>query len=170
MKKSYIILILIIIISLAGYFGYAEYNKLKTQDTIKNSQELKNNATEYFNQAVALENAGDYAGARDMYQESSDKVKKAITSDNESLSHASGVYREYLDNEIQLLEKTGQLLEYKIYLNNVLNNSLNPGQEKVEPGVLAPYIDKLTKEVADLKEESKRIVRDNPSYFAFLNT
>lgn len=169
MRKSYIILILIIIIS-TGYFGYAEYNKLKTQDTIKNSQELKYNATEYFNQAVALENAGDYAGARDMYQESSDKVKKAITSDNESLSHASGVYREYLDNEIQLLEKMGQLLEYKIYLNNVLNNSLNPGQEKVEPGVLAPYIDKLSSEVTDLKEESERIIRDNPGDFDFLNT
>ena len=170
MKKSYIILILIIIISLAGYIGYTEYNKLKTQDSIKTSQELKDNATEYFNQAVALENAGDYAGAVDMYQKSSDDVKRALINDNQSIDHASGVYREYLYNEIQVLEKMGQLLEYKIYLNNVLNNSLNQGQEKVEPGVLTPYIDKLTREVADLKEESERIVRDNPGDFTFLNT
>lgn len=167
MKKSYIILIIIIIVAIAGYFGYAQYNTLKTQESLKTSQELKDNATTYFNQAVELENAGDHAGAILMYQKSMDFVKRALASDNQSLAHASGVYHEYLNNEIQLLEKMNQLLEYKIYLNRVLNNSLNPGQEKVEPGVLTPYIDKLTREVADLKAESERIIRDNPEAFAF---
>jgi hypothetical protein len=169
MKKSYIILIIIVIAVLVGYFGYAQYNTIKTQEAINASQDFKDNATNYFNQAVELESAGDYAGANTMYQKSTDDVKRALASDNQSLTQASGVYREYLNNEIQLLEKMSQLLEYKIYRNNVLNNSLNPGQEKVEPDVLTPYIDKLTREVADLKAESEQIIRDNPEAFAFLN-
>ena len=170
MKKSYIILIIILIAAMViGYFAYTQYNALKTQESIKASQELKDNATTYFDQAVNRENRGDYSGAITMYQKSMDDARRALASDNQALTYASGVYHEYLDNEIRLLEKMIQLIEYKIYLNKVLTNSLNQGQEKVEPSVLTPYIDNLTREVADLKEEADRIIRDHPDEFRFLN-
>ncbi|MEN6592972.1 MAG: hypothetical protein ABFC12_06995 [Methanobacterium sp.] len=170
MKKSYIILIIILIAAMViGYFAYTQYNILKTQESIRASQELKDNATTYFDQAVDLENAGDHSGAITMYQKSIDNARRVLASDNHALSQASGVYHDYLDNEIRLLEKMIQLIEYKIYLNKILTNSLNTGQEKVEPGVLTPYIDNLTREVADLKEEENRIIRDNPDEFRFLN-
>jgi len=170
MKKSHIILIIILIAAVViGYFIYTQYDALKTQESIKTSQELKDNATTYFDQAVDLENRGDYSGAITMYQKSIDDARRALASDNQALTYASGVYHEYLDNEIRLLEKMIQLIEYKIYLNKVLTNSLNQGQEKVEPSVLTPYIDNLTREVADLKEEADQIIRDNPNEFRFLN-
>lgn len=170
MKKSYIILIIILIAAMViGYFAYTQYNILKTQESIRASQELKDNATTYFDQAVDLENAGDHSGAITMYQKSIDNARRALASDKQALTQASGIYHEYLDNEIRLLEKMIQLIEYKIYLNKILTNSLNTGQEKVEPGVLTPYIDNLTREVADLKEEENRIIRDNPDEFRFLN-
>lgn len=171
MKKSYIILIIIIIVTiLVGYFAYTQYNTLKTQKSIKTSQELKENATTYFDQALDLENAGDYSGAIAMYQKSDEDARRGLASDNQALTYASGIYREYLDTEIRLLEKMIQLIEYKIYLNRVLNNSLNPGQEKVEPNVLIPYIDNLTREVANLKEEENQITKNNPGTFAFLSS
>ena len=170
MKKSHIILIIILIAAVViGYFIYTQYDALKTQESIKTSQELKDNATTYFDQAVDLENRGDYSGAITMYQKSIDDARRALASDNQALTYASGVYHEYLDNEIRLLEKMIKLIEYKIYLNKVLTNSLNQGQEKVEPSVLTPYIDNLTREVADLKEEADQIIRDNPNEFRFLN-
>lgn len=170
MKNSYKILIIIILVAVVvlGYYYYTQYNTLKTQEYLKTSQDLKINATTYFDQALDYENKGDYSNAITMYQKSDDEVKKALNNDNQALPYAGGVYRGYLDKDIQLLEKTSQLIEYKTYLNNYRNNSLNPGQEKVNPSMLAPYIDNLTREIATIEDEENQIIKNNVEAFRFL--
>ncbi len=167
--KAIIIVILLAVTAIAGYYIYTQYNALKTQELLKTSQNLKNSATTYFNQAVGYENAGDYPNAITMYQKSNDEITKALYSDNQALIYASGAYREYLDNDILLLKKTAKLIEYKIYLNHYRNNSLNPGQEKVNPSMLTPYIDNLTQDMIIYKDKENQIVSSNPGTFKFLN-
>lgn len=171
MKKSHLILIVILVLAaLGGYYAYIQYNTSKTQELIKTSHEIKINATTYFDQAEDYEKNGDYENAISMYQKSDKEVKKALSIDNNALAYAGGVYHEYLDKDVQLLEKTSQLIEYKIYLNQYHNNSLNPGQEKVPPSMLNPYIDKFTADVASLKAEKNQIIKNNPDSFTFLST
>lgn len=170
MKKSYkIIIIIITVAAVVGYFTYTQYTTVKIQEFLLASQELKDNATAYFDQAVYYENAGDCENAIVMYRKSDEEISKALNNNNQALAYASGVYREYLDKDILLLEKIAQLIEYKIYANQYNNNSLNPGQEKVNPSVLAPYIDNLTRDVAIIKEEENKITNNNPGEFEFLN-
>lgn len=167
-KKLLAIVLLVLVLSIGGYFAYTHYNISQTQNYLKSSQELKTNATIYFEQAAYYEKKGEYSKAIQAYQTSSDQISQALFNDKQALNTASGVYREYLDVEIQLLEKTAKLLEYKIYQNQYLNNSLNPGQEKVNPTVLAPYIKKLTSEVEALKVNQDQIKSTHPQEFSFL--
>ena len=171
MKKLSKILIIIAIIILAGvsYYAYTQYNTLKTQEYIKTSKELKDNDTSYLNQAAGLEKSGDYSGAIIAYQKSKEYTTNAINENNQALKYASGVYKEYLDNDSLLLDKTAKLIEYKIYVNQYYNNSLNSGQEKVNPSVLSPYIDNLEKEIASYKSNENNIINNNPEAFKFLN-
>ena len=160
---------MVAVVSIAGFYAYNQYNTLKTQEYLKTSQELKDNATSYFNQAANYENRGDYSNAIISYQKSGEQYKKALNINNQASNYATGVYREYLDNDILLLDKTAKLIEYKIYINQYRNNSLNIGQEKVNPTVLTPYIDNLVKEVANCKATENQIINNNPEAFKFLN-
>ncbi|HEY0196136.1 MAG TPA: hypothetical protein VGC02_01055 [Methanobacterium sp.] len=169
-QKILVIIITVAVLATVGYFAYSQFNALKTQEYLKTSQNLKDNATAYFDQAVAYENAGDYENAITTYQKSDGEVRKALNNNSQALASADGVYREYLDNDIKLLEKLAQLIEYKIYLNRVYNNSLNPGQETVPPSMLFPYIDNLTRDVSVLKEEENQIIKNNPDAFTFLGS
>lgn len=171
MKNIYKILIIVAVVIAAGvgYYTYTEYNALKTQEIMKSSQGFKDNATSYYDQAADYENNGDYSHAITTYQKSDDEFKRALASDNSALNYAGGVYREYLNKDVQLIEQTSKLIEYKIYLNQYHNNSLNPGQEKVSPSMLKPYIDKFEGEVAALKVEENQIIQNNPDTFKFLN-
>ena len=168
-KSKILIIIAVIVIAAVGYYAYTEYNTLKTQEYIKTSQELKDNATNYFNQAAGYEKSGDYSKAVTSYQKSKDTIISALNQNNQALTYATGVYREYLNNNILLLEKTAKLTEYKIYINQYHNNSLNPGQEKVNPTVLTPYIYDLEKQIANYKAIENQIVSNNPEDFKFLS-
>ena len=171
MKKTYKILTIIVIfvVLMAGYCAYAQYNISRTQEFLLTSNELKINATSYYNQGENYENSQDYSNAIIMFQESNDKVTKALYADDQASKYAGGIYREYVDNDILLLQKLAKLLEYKIYVNQYKNNSLNPGQEKVNPSVLTPYINNLTTEVANYKETENQIINSNIDAFKFLN-
>lgn len=171
MKKQYKIVIVIAVIAIAilsGYYAYTQYNTLKTKEYLKNSQEIKDNATNYFNQATLYEKSGDYSSAITSYQKSNEEIANALNQNNQALNYATGVYKQYLDNDILLLEKTSKLIEYKIYVNQYYNNSLNPGQEKVSPSVLSSYIDNLEKEVAEYNATGNQIIKNNPEAFKFL--
>ena len=171
MKKTYKILTIIVIfvVLMAGYYAYTQYNISRTQEFLLTSNELKTNATSYYNQGENYENSQDYSNAIIMFQESNDKVTKALYADDQASKYACGVYREYVDNDILLLQKLAKLLEYKIYVNQYKNNSLNQGQEKVNPSVLTPYINNLTTEVANYKETENQIINSNIDAFKFLN-
>lgn len=171
MKNNHKILIIIVLLAVTtvGYYGYTQYNTLKTQEYLKTSHDLKGNATTCFDQATDYEDAGNYGNAIAMYQKSDEEFRKALNNNRQALKYAGGVYREYLDKDIQLLEKTIQLIEYKVYLNQYRNNSLNPGQEKVTPTMLTPYINDLTRDVASIEEEEKQVINGNPEAFTFLN-
>lgn len=171
MRRNYKILtiiLIILVISIVGYYAYTQYNVSKTQELLSTSQALKINATNDFNQAESYQNSGDYSNAITMFQRSNDKITKALYADNQASTYASGVYKEYLNNDILLLQKTAKLLEYKIYANQYRNNSLNPGQEKVNPSMLTPYIDNLTNEVANYKAIEEQIINSNTDAFKFL--
>lgn len=170
MKNQFKILIIIAVIAVAavGYYAYTQYNILKTQEYIKTSQELKDNATNYFNQAASYEKSGNYPDAITSYQKSKDTITKALNQNKQALTYATGVYREYLNNDIMLLEKTAKLTEYRIYINQYRNNSLNPGQEEVNPTVLNPYMDDLEKEIANYNATLNQIINSNPEEFKFL--
>ncbi|HTX61006.1 MAG TPA: hypothetical protein VMC48_01745 [Methanobacterium sp.] len=170
MNRNYkIFLILaVILVGVVGYFAYTQYNISKTQEYLSSSQEIKNNATNYFNQASNYEKSGDYSNAILNYQKCSDEINQALYTDKQALNYANGVYREYLDIDIQLLEKTANLLDYKIYQNQYYNNSLNPGQEKANPALMTPYIANLTSEVASLKDKEAQTKNTHPEAFRFL--
>jgi uncharacterized protein YxeA len=167
--KILIILLVVIVLGGVGYYVFNQYNIFKTQEYLTASENYKKNATNYLNQADSYEKTGDYSNAIQAYQNSNDKITQALFDDKQALSTASGVYSEYLDVDIQLLEKTAKLLEYKIYQNQYLNNSLNQGQEQVSPSVLIPYINNLNLEIADLRIKEDQIIKNNTEAFEFLN-
>lgn len=172
MRKLFKILVIIVVVVIAGagYYTYTEYNSLKAQQLIKSSQNIKNNATGYFDQASNFESEGNYTNAISMYQKSDDGVKNALSNDNNALTYANGVYREYLDKDIPLLQNTSLLIEYRIYRIQYDTNTLNPGQEKAPPNLINPYIDQFTGDVSSLKAAEDRIVRNNPDAFKFLGS
>lgn len=171
MKKIYIILlvILLLVVVVGGYYAYTQYNVSKTQEILNSSYGFKNDATAYFKQAEDFESNGDYDNAINMYLKSHAEYRNASKTDKQALNHADGLYREYLDKDVEFLGTVLKLIEYKVYLNMFNNNTLNHGQEKVKPEMLIPYIDGLTRDAATLKKERDRIILENPDAFSFLN-
>ncbi|MGB9979969.1 hypothetical protein [Methanobacterium sp.] len=172
MKQKYKILtiILVLAIGLSGYYGYEQYNLSKTQEYLQISLNHKTTADNYSAQASAYENKNDYTNATIMLQKSSDKISKALESDNNALAHANGVYKEYITNDILLLQTTSKLINFQIYLDQEKNNSLNPGQEKVNPADLYPHINQLKDDISVYKSNVNKIISANPDKFKFLNS
>ncbi|OEC86920.1 MULTISPECIES: hypothetical protein [Methanobacterium] len=172
MNQKYKILsvILIIAIGLGGYYGYEQYNLSKTQEYLQISLTHKIAASNYSNQASVYENKNDYANAAIMFQKSSDEISKALKSDSDALTHASGVYTEYINSDILVLQTTSKLLDFQIYLNKVKNNDLNQGQEKVDPVDLYPHINQLKEDISVYKNNENKIISANPEKFKFLNS
>ncbi len=157
-------------VGLGGYYGYGQYNLSKTQEYLQTSITHKTAANNYSAQASIYENKNDYANAVKMFQKSSDEISKAIKSDNDALTHASGVYTEYINNDIPMLQTTSKLLDFQIYLNQVKNNDLNIGQEKVNPSDLYPHINQLKDDISVYKINENKIISANPEKFKFLDS
>ena len=167
-NKIIILVLLIIIAAAAVYLVYTEYNNSKAREYISQSQKHKTAANNYLNQAYSYDNSGDYANAIIYYQKSSNEIFAALQSDKDAQPYADGAYNDYLDVDIQLLEKTSKLIEYKTYAANYKNNSLNPTQERVNPTVLEPYITNLNSDIASLKSQLEQIIAAHPNEFKFL--
>lgn len=172
MKQKYKILtvILIIAIGLGGYYGYEQYNLSKTQEYLQISITHKTAADNYSTQASIYENKNDYANAVIMLQKSSDEISKALESDNSALNCANGAYKDYINNNILMLQTTSKLLDFQIYLNQEKNNDLNQGQEKVNPVDLYPHINQLKEDISVYKSNENKIISANPEKFKFLNS
>ncbi len=172
MKQKYKILtvILIIAIGLGGYYGYEQYNLSKTQEYLQISLNHKTVADNYSTQASIYENKNDYANAVTMFQKSSDEISKALENDNSALNYANGVYKDYITNNILMLQTTSKLLDFQIYLNQEKNNDLNQGQEKVNPVDLYPHINQLKEDISVYKSNENKIISANPEKFKFLNS
>lgn len=172
MNQKYKILtvILIIAIGLGGYYGYEQYNLSKTQEYLQISLTHKTAANNYLTHASIYENKKDYANAVIMLQKSSDEISKALESDNSALSYANGVYKNYINNDILMLQTTSKLLDFQIYLNQEKNNNLNQGQEKVNPVDLYPHINQLKDDISVYKSNENKIISANPEKFKFLNS
>lgn len=171
MKRNSKILMVVIITLLlagAGYYTYKEYNLSKTQDYLKTSLNHRNTANDYLSQANEFENKNDYANAIIMQQKGADEIAKALKNDNDASPYAEGIYQDYLDNDLLLLQASAKLIEYEIYVNHYKNNDLNLGQEKVDANVLIPYIDGLKKNITSYKDKETQIISANPEKFQFL--
>lgn len=156
-------------IILIGYYGYEQYNLSKTQEYLQVSLNHKTAANNYSNQANAYENKNDYANAIIMLQKSSDEISNALENDNNALAHANGVYKDYINNDILLLQTSSKLLDFQIYLDQEKNNELNPGQEKASPAELYPHINQLKDDISVYKINENKIISANPDKFKFLN-
>jgi hypothetical protein len=154
--------------ALAVYVVYTEYNNSKAREYISQSQKHKTTANEYLNQAYNYDSNNDYANALIYYQKSSNEIAAALQSDKDAHPYASGVYLEYIDTDLLLLEKTAKLIEYKAYGANYKNNSLNPTQERVNPTVLEPFITNLNSEIATYQIQLEQIIAAHPNEFKFL--
>ena len=169
-KYKILTVILIIVVGLGGYYGYGQYNLSKTQEYLQTSMTHKSAASNYSSQASVYENKNDYANAVKMFQKSSYEISKAIESDKNALAHASGVYTEYINNDITMLQTTSKLLDFQIYLNQEQNNDLKPGQEKVNPVDLYPHINQLKVDISVYKNNENKIISASPEKFKFLNS
>ena len=171
MNQKYKILtvILIIVIGLGGYYGYEQYNLSKTQEYLQTSLTHKTAANNYSAQASVYENKKDYANAVIMLQKSSNEILKALEADNNALAHNS-IYKDYINNDILMLQTTSKLLDFKIYLNQEKNNDLNQGQEKVNPVDLYPHINQLKEDISVYKSNENKIISANPEKFKFMNS
>lgn len=172
MKQKYKILtvILIIAIGLGGYYGYEQYNLSKTQEYLQTSLTHKTAANNYSAQASVYENKKDYANTVIMLQKSSDEILKALEADNKALAHTNNIYKDYINNDILMLQTTSKLLDFKIYLNQEKNNDLNQGQEKVNPVDLYPHINQLKEDISVYKSNENKIISANPEKFKFMNS
>ena len=172
MNQKYKILtvILIIVIGLGGYYGYEQYNLSKTQEYLQTSLTHKTAANNYSAQASVYENKKDYANAVIMLQKSSDEISKALEADNNALAHTNSIYKDYINNDILMLQTTSKLLDFKIYLNQEKNNDLNQGQEKVNPVDLYPHINQLKEDISVYKSNENKIISANPEKFKFMNS
>ena len=172
MNQKYKILtvILIIVIGLGGYYGYEQYNLSKTQEYLQTSLTHKTAANNYSAQASVYENKKDYANAVIMLQKSSNEILKALAADNNALAHTNSIYKDYINNDILMLQTTSKLLDFKIYLNQEKNNDLNHGQEKVNPVDLYPHINQLKEDISVYKSNENKIISANPEKFKFMNS
>ena len=172
MNQKYKILtvILIIVIGLSGYYGYEQYNLSKTHEYLQTSLTHKTAANNYLAQASVYENKKDYANAVIMLQKSSDEISKALEADNNALAHTNSIYKDYINNDILMLQTTSKLLDFKIYLNQEKNNDLNQGQEKVNPVDLYPHINQLKEDISVYKSNENKIISANPEKFKFMNS
>ena len=166
--KILILLVIILIVGIVGYYTYEEYNVSKTQIYLSASLQQKNTANDYLNQANAYENNNDYTNAIIMLQKSTDEISKALENDNNALSYSNGVYKDYLNNDILLLQTISKLIEYKAYLDHYYKNDLNPSQETVNPSTLNPYITNLENDISKYKDKENQIISANPDKFRFL--
>lgn len=166
--KILIIVTIILMVSIAGYFAYEQYKVSKTQSYLKTSADHQKTADNYLSQAYSYQDRNDYANAIIMLQKGADEIKIALLNDNEALPYAGGVYREYLDNDISLLQAMSKLIEYKIYINQYNSNTLNPGQERANPSLMTPYINNLESEITTCKDKEKQIIAAHPNEFQFL--
>ena len=169
-KYKILTIVIVIVIALTGYYGYEQYNLSKTQEYLQASLNHKSAAENYSNLAGAYEDKKDYANAVIMLQKSSDEVSKALKSDDNALNHASGVYKDYINNDIILLQTTSKLLDFQIYLDQEINNNLNPGQEKASPADLYPHINQLKDDISVYKSNEDKIISANADKFKFLNS
>ena len=169
-KYKIFTVILIIVIGLGGYYGYEQYNLSKTQEYIQTSLTHKTAANNYSAQASVYENKKDYANAVIMLQKSSDEILKALEADNNALAHTNSIYKDYINNDILMLQTTSKLLDFKIYLNQEKNNDLNQGQEKVNPVDLYPHINQLKEDISVYKSNENKIISANPEKFKFMNS
>lgn len=172
MNQKYKILtvILIIVIGLGGYYGYEQYNLSKTQEYLQTSLTHKTAANNYSAQASVYENKNDYANAVIMLQKSSNEILKALEADNNALAHTNSIYKDYINNDILMLQTTSKLLDFEIYLNQEKNNDLNRGQEKVNPVDLYPHINQLKEDISVYKSNENKIISANPEKFKFMNS
>ena len=172
MNQKYKILAVILIIAtgLCGYSVYGQYNLSKTQEYLQLSLTHKISADNYSTQASVYENKKDHANAVKMFQKSSDEISKALESDNIALNYANSIYKDYINNDIIMLQTTSKLLDFQIYLNQEENNNLNQGQEKVKPADLYPHINQLKKDISVYKINENKIISANPEKFKFLNS
>ncbi len=172
MNQKYKILtvILIIVIGLGGYYGYEQYNLSKTQEYLQTSLTHKTAANNYSAQASVYENKNDYANAVIMLQKSSNEILKALEADNNALAHTNSIYKDYINNDILMLQTTSKLLDFEIYLNQEKNNDLNQGQEKVNPVDLYPHINQLKEDISVYKSNENKIISANPEKFKFMNS
>lgn len=170
MNQKYKILIVVVavVIVLAGYYAYEQYNFSNMQEYLQTSLKHKTTASDYSNKAAAYENKSDYTNAAIMHQKSYDEISKALESDNNALVHAKGVYTDYINNDILLLKTTLKLIDFQIYLDNVESNNLNPGQESVKPADLIPHITRLKNEILVYKSNGDKIISTNPDKFKFV--
>ena len=169
-KYKILTIILFIAIILTGYYGYEQYNFSNTQKYLKTSLNHKIAADNYSSQASAYENKNDYANAVIMLQKSSEEISKALKIDNNALPHANGIYSDYINNDILLLQTTSKLLDFQIYLNQMKNNDLNPGQEKANPADLYPHINQLKEDISTYKNNANKIISANADKFKFMNS
>jgi hypothetical protein len=171
LKRNYKILLIVVIALIlagAGYYAYNQYNLSKTQGYLKTSLNHQNAANDYLNQANQFENKNNYAQAIVMQQKGADEITKALENDNDASPYAEGIYQDYLNNDLLLLQATSKLIEYEIYVNHYKTNDLNPGQEKVDPNTLTPYIDGLKTNISSYKDKENQIISANPEKFQFL--
>jgi hypothetical protein len=170
-RKYKILTVVLVLIIAAGaaYYIYGEFKNSQAQGYLKTSKDHQNMANTYFSQAVDYESKNDYTNAISLLQKSSDEVSQAQAADNDAQPYAVGVYRDYLDNDVLLLQAYAKLIEYKIYANRYKNNELNVGQEKVDPTVLAPYIANLTSQLNNYRDIENQIVAAHPEQFKFLS-
>lgn len=167
-KKILILTILLAIAALAIYLAYTEYQNSQTRFYLSESHKHKNAANDYLTQADSYEKDNDYTNAITALDKSTDEVNKALENDQKALDHAIGIYREYVDTDILLLEKIKNLIEYKVYVNRYRTDTLNKGQERVAPEKLTPFIDKLETEIAEYKSQLEQIKSSHPREFSFL--
>lgn len=172
LNQKYKILTIIIIaaVLLAGYLGYEQYNLSKTHEYMQASLSHKTAAGNYSSQASIYENKNDYTNAVLMLQKSSEEVATALENDNAALNYANGVYKDYINTDIILLQTTSKLLNFQIYLDQTKNNALNPGQEKVSPSDLYPHINQLKDDISVYKSNENKIISANPDQFKFMNS
>lgn len=167
-KYKILTVIIVVIIALAGYYGYEQYNLSNMRGYLQASLQHKTASDNYSKQADAYERNGDYANAVLIRQKSSDEISKAIENNNNALTHANDIYKNYINNDILLLKTTSKLIDFQIYLDQVKDNSLNPRQEKVNPDDLIPHINQLKEDIAIYKTNGDKIIAANPDKFKFL--
>jgi len=169
-KYKVLIVVMVIVIALSGYYGYEQYNFSNMQGYLQTSLEHKTAADNYLNQASAYENKSDYTNAIIIRQKGSDEISNALKNDSDALSHADGIYKDYINNDTLLLKTMSKLINFQIYLDHYLNHSLNPGQETVTPNELNPQINQLKEDISVYQSNENKIIAENPDKFKFLNS